>query len=162
MLAPIVNLPLVLLRKAARAVQEREAALRAAEGEGGKARAAGPLHARSPLDVPSDYEPGAISLTPAELAALLAAGGPVALVDVRDPAEQAQGRIPHAYSMPGESVVMDLAELPVGSRIVVYGNRAGRHARRVAVFMRYRGLDDTWVLDGGWPAWQERQAPATS
>ena len=160
MLAPIVNLPLVLLRRAARAVQAREAARRAAEGDGTHARTAGPLHARSPLDVPSDYAPGAITMTPEELQGLLAAGSPVALVDVREPAEQDRGRIPHAYSMPGESVVMDLAELPVGSRIVVYGNRAGRHARRVAVFMRYRGLDDTWVLQGGWPAWQEHQGGA--
>lgn len=158
MLARIINLPFTVLGKVARAVQEREASKQARQGDGPTARASAVTTRRSPLDVPDDFQVGDLALAVDELARAIDAGRAPNLVDVRGRSEHAQGHIAGSFNMPGDAIQMELAEIPAG-RIVVYGDRTGRHARRVATFLRYRGLDDCWVLDGGLPAWKDAGHP---
>ncbi len=62
--------------------------------------------------------------TPAEVAALLGAGGPVVLLDVREPEEYAQSRIPGSLRVdPGASAAAVLAEhgaRMAGATVVLY------------------------------------------
>lgn len=161
MLAQLVNLPFKVLGRAARAVQAREAARRAQAEDGPGAHSAAVQERRSPLDVPEDFHPGELLLSVADLAHAVQAERAPNLVDVRSRAEHAQGHIAGSFCMPEAAIHMELAEIPAG-RIVVYGDRGGRHARKVVCFLRYRGLDDAWVLDGGFPAWKAAGHPVTT
>ncbi len=154
MIDRILNMPFKVLGKAARKVQERDAERRRAAGDADQATAVDLGPRRSPLDTPEDFDPGDVRISAQDLLDAVAAGQDLQIVDVRSKDEHARGHLPRAHAMPGETIVMGLAEIPSDGRIVVYGDRAGRHARRVTLFLRYRGLDDSWYLDGGLPAWQ--------
>ncbi|RME20194.1 MAG: rhodanese-like domain-containing protein [Deltaproteobacteria bacterium] len=163
MIAPmfdtVLNLPLAALRRLARAVRELDERRRASGSEP-VARVDLGLR-RSPLDIPDDFQTHALTITVDRLRQLQATGEGPAVVDVRAAADFARGHIPGALSMPGDSIVMGLAEIPPGRGIVVVGDRAGREARRVTRFLRYRGLDESWMLDGGFPAWKDAVGPGT-
>jgi len=154
----LINLPLVALRRAARAVRlHDEERRRTADADAVAQVDLGPR--RSPLDIPDDFQTRALAMPVSRLLALRAEGNEPAIVDVRSTVAFTRGHIPGALSMPDESIVMGLAEIPPGRGIVVYSDRAGRQARRVARFLRYRGLDESWLLDGGLPAWKDAGGP---
>ena len=159
-LSRVLNLPFRVLGKAARAVQQAEAARQAARGDVPSAQSSAGTLDRSPLDVPPEVAATTGSLPVAAVLAAQQRGDPLCFVDVRSPEEQARGHIPGSLSMPDETVLIDLAEIPPATRILVVGDRAGRHARRVASFLRYRGLEDCFVLEGGYAAWKGSGGPA--
>lgn len=159
MLSRIVNLPLRVIGRAARAVKQAETERQARQDLPAAARSSATLRVGSPLDVPPDFEPGEMSASAAELLAAMAQGLPHTLVDVRSLGEHRRGHPEPCLHMPDERVVSDLAEIPAGSRAVVVGDKTGAHARRVVAFLRYRGLDDATMVDGGFPAWQAALGP---
>jgi len=156
-LSRVINLPFRVLGKAARAVQQAEAARQAARGEAPAARSSAATLERSPLDVPPELAAQTPTVPVAPTIAALQAGEALCMVDVRGASERE--RVPGALHMPDDSAVDLIAEIPAGHRIVVFGDRAGRNARRVAAFLRYRGLEDCAVLEGGFAAWKGAGGP---
>ena len=153
MLKRVVNLPFKVLGKAARAVQEREDAAR-------KAR-----HEESPeeetthipkIDVPDDFEVKDLERSVEDVQALMQ-GKNFAIVDVRDGTRSAQ--IPGAQHFPLQVLDIQLAELPpAGNTIIVYC-LDGEQSTRAVRFLRFRGIDESFVLAGGFHAWTESGAP---
>ena len=93
-------------------------------------------------------------LSPHELKALLSAGAPLTLIDVRQPEEYALARIEGATLIP-------LMELPVrageiqpedGAPVVLYCHH-GIRSLKAAYFLAQSGLDNVANLDGGIEAW---------
>lgn len=97
-----------------------------------------------------------IEIHPREARPLLEAGDAVAL-DVREPWEWQQGRIPEALHIPLGELAERLHELPRGRRIVAVcrsGSRSG------SVIAPLRQLDyDIVNLGGGLLAWHAEQLP---
>ncbi|MCB9777292.1 MAG: rhodanese-like domain-containing protein [Alphaproteobacteria bacterium] len=160
MIRAVLNLPFKVIGKAARVVQDRDRAQRARQVDAPGASMAAPMEARSPLAVPDDFDPGKLVVSAADCARATAEGTEMSWVDVRADAAFAREHVPGAMSAPGESMVDLIAELPASVRVIVYGDRAGRDARAVATFLRFRGLEDVWVLDGGFPAWKAATSAA--
>ncbi|NOY25049.1 MAG: hypothetical protein GXP62_04165 [Oligoflexia bacterium] len=161
MLSRILNLPLRALGRAARVVERAEVQRQSLAGDPPSARSSASLRVGSPMDVPDDFKLGPLKATAARILADRDAGIPVALVDVRTTTQHRRARPTGALHMPGEQVVSRIAEIPAQGRIVVIGARSDPHARDVASFLRYRGLEDTWLLDGGFAAWQTAGGPVT-
>ncbi len=129
-------------------------------------------------------------VTVTELAALLAGGAPVRVLDVRwrlmgPPAydDHVAGRIPGAVFVDLETALSappgDGGRHPLPRRadfegsmrragvrddvpVVVYGDADGWGAARAWWLLRHHGHRDVRVLDGGWPAWTEAGRPADS
>jgi rhodanese-related sulfurtransferase len=159
LLRRLANLPLRALGHAARAVKRAEAERAARQGPLPVAPSAANLRVGSPLDVPPEIDVGELSVPAAQVLDALRQGLPLTFVDVRNLTEHRRARPPGALHMPDERAVSDLAEIPAGHRAIVVGDKGGAHARRVGAFLRYRGLDDTGVLEGGFPAWQAAGGP---
>ena len=83
------------------------------------------------------------------LAAAQAAGAPV--IDVREPDEFEQARVPGARLIPLGEVVDRLDEVPTEGTVYVICARGGRSAKAVELF-RSRGIDAVNVAGGtlGW------------
>ncbi len=140
----LVNLPFAVAGKAARAFQAREDARTAATY--GKAEDPGDVanntHKLPPTQTPADV----VQIAPAALV-----GRKVHWIDVREASERNEV-IPGAVHMPILTVNVRVSELPPDETVVVYCNAGGR-ATQVACFFRDRGMEDTWALTGGLPAW---------
>ncbi|MEM8903181.1 MAG: rhodanese-like domain-containing protein [Actinomycetota bacterium] len=85
------------------------------------------------------------------LAAELAAGRP--LVDVREPDEYADARVPGGVLIPLATVPERLDEIPSEGTVYVVCRSGGRSAQAVA-YLRDRGVDAVNVA-GGTLAWME-------
>jgi len=150
MLRTLVNLPFRVIGKAARVVQARQdaAAAASAAARGDERRDV----AIPGYDVPTDWPlPANALITRADLARMRAEARPLCLliVDFAPPRVLPAG----ADHIPAEELSIRLAELPPeGTRVIVVCQDAavGREALR---FLRYRGNDDTFLLDGGLAAW---------
>lgn len=86
-----------------------------------------------------------------------AAGGAV-LLDVREPWEYAQHRIPGALFIPMAEVVARAAEIPGDRDVYVYCKVGGRSAR-VVEYLRRQGRERTRNVAGGIDAWMEAGLP---
>ncbi len=121
----------------------REVPLR--RSPGGRQRRASVSHAAVP------------ALSASALAARLASGTPLALVDVREPSEHAAGSLPGARSVP-------LSELRAGRGVaavprdvaVVLVCASGQRSDEAARVLRAAGHPDVTHLAGGIRAWQAR------
>lgn len=92
------------------------------------------------------------SITPEELAAL---GDQVALIDVREPDEVAQIRVPYATNIPLSSIMDRLDEIPEGAYIMCHsGGRSGRTVQ----YLESQGRDVVDVA-GGITAWERAGLP---
>ena len=92
-------------------------------------------------------------LSARDLAARLAEGERVALLDIRSNGEFSANHIPGAMNMPAR--VLDARRLPSSRPLVVYGDGLGRHdARAVAESLRAEGRDNIEWLRGGLAAWE--------
>lgn len=99
-------------------------------------------------------------LQPRELAAMLARGEPVVVVDVRGGGVSPGGRIPGAVHAPPDSEqFLALFELPATTDLVTYCDcPSDVSAARAALTLRKRGLS-AWLLAGGMPAWRAADLP---
>lgn len=159
MLVRLINLPLRLVGRAARAVQQAESERIKAQPEPPSARSSASLRVGSPMDVPEDFEPGELELGIDEVLAAREQGRQLMVIDVRTETEFRRRRAEPSLHMPDERVVDDIAEIPAGAFIVVIGERKSAHAQRVAAFLRFRGLEESYILDGGLPAWIQADLP---
>jgi adenylyltransferase/sulfurtransferase len=95
------------------------------------------------------------SITVETLAARLAAGETPFIVDVRQPEEEAEGRIPGALLIPLATLPGRLAELPADREILVHCKAGGRSARAVT-FLHQAGFPGAVNVSGGIDAWNAR------
>jgi len=121
---------------------------------------------RTVAEVPDACRPAAAgagpvpTLEPRQLAARLARGEPLDLVDVREPDEWAAGRIEPARLVPLSTLRDALATFD-GSREVVVYCRSGARSAAAVQQLRAAGLERVWSLAGGILRWQSEQ-PLTS
>ena len=95
-----------------------------------------------------------------DLAARLAEGEGVALIDIRSNGEFRANHIPGALNMPAR--VLDARRLPSSRAVVVYDDGLGRHdARAVAEALRAEGRENADWLRGGLAAWESAARPTT-
>ena len=94
-----------------------------------------------------------------DLKAMLDAGDPVTVLDVRTPMEHDIARIEGAVLLPMQELPSRLAELPKDRLIVAHCHHGGRSARAVA-FLRSQGFDNTRNLAGGIDAWSAEIDPS--
>jgi SulP family sulfate permease len=82
---------------------------------------------------------------------------PPLVVDVREPREFAQGRIPQAHNIPLPKLLAgDADELP-GERPLILVCRSGRRSARAAMILRERGFENVTILRGGMQAWESEK-----
>jgi rhodanese-related sulfurtransferase len=91
-------------------------------------------------------------ITPAELKALMDAGRPFRLVDVRESWEVALASIPGSVHIPLNDIPGRLKELDPGSEIIVMCKVGGR-SQRAALFLVAQGFSRVSNLQGGIDAW---------
>ncbi len=92
------------------------------------------------------------SISAGDLAARIAAGEDLFILDVRQPEEEAEGVIPGARLIPLPELPERLAELPAGREILVHCRSGGRSARAVELLHR-AGLPGAVNVAGGINAW---------
>jgi rhodanese-related sulfurtransferase len=88
----------------------------------------------------------------ATLAARLASGDPVTLIDVREPWEHELARIPDARLIPLSTLAAASASLDPTAEYVIYCHHGARSANAVA-WLRARGFTHASNLAGGIDAW---------
>ncbi len=93
-------------------------------------------------------------IAPAQLAARLAEGRELLLLDVREPEEVAKARIPGARPIPLGELEARIAELAAWRQrpVVVHCHKGGRSARAVR-WLREQGFERVENLAGGIEAW---------
>ena len=98
-----------------------------------------------------------LEATPAETCAAVESGGAM-LIDVREPWEYAEARIPGAVLIPMGEVPDRLAEIPADRDVYVHC-RVGQRSARVVAFLREHGRPRTINVAGGIEAWQDAALP---
>ena len=100
------------------------------------------------------------TLTPAELRELLDSGKPVALIDVREPAEWAINHIEGAQLIPKSTLDSGagLARVPQDRIAVLYCKTGIRSAEALAT-LKHAGFADALHLQGGIVAWARQLEP---
>ena len=142
MFGKVINLPFKVLAGVARAVQAQEA--KRWEGHAERDAEAARANAGIDISVPDDFDPGEFHIDAKDAVALLSTGG---VLDVRPTAP-----IPGAIHIPADEVGIRLAELPADTRLAVVAEQSST-SDQVVLFLRHRGLDDTWSVAGGIEAW---------
>jgi hydroxyacylglutathione hydrolase len=97
-------------------------------------------------------------VSPTELDGLLAEDA-IVLVDIRNPGEVEQGRIPGSVNIPLAQLRNRLDLLPTDRPIVVHC-AGGWRSSVAASLLRAQGLDEVWDLAGGYNAWLTEHAMA--
>lgn len=85
-------------------------------------------------------------------------GEEVLLVDIRTPAEIAQGAIPDAVLMPMHLIPLRLSELPKDREVVLYC-RSGARSYQACAYLMQQGYDRVLNLRGGIIAWARHGFP---
>ncbi|EGV33141.1 Rhodanese-like protein [Thiorhodococcus drewsii AZ1] len=85
-------------------------------------------------------------------------GEDVLLVDIRTPAEMAQGVIPGALQMPMHLIPVRMNELPKDRDVVLYC-RSGARSYQACSFMMQQGYGRVLNLRGGVIAWARHGYP---
>ena len=80
------------------------------------------------------------------------------VLDVRTPAEYAEGHVPGAVNVPHDQVVSRLAEIPKDKDVVLYC-RSGRRAGLAADVLAAHGYSRLSHLEGDMQAWTEAGRP---
>lgn len=82
----------------------------------------------------------------------------ILLVDIRTPAEIAQGAIPDAIQMPMHLIPLRLTELPKDQDVVLYC-RSGARSYQACAYLAQQGYDRVLNLRGGIIAWARHGFP---
>ncbi|SDX23783.1 rhd_2599 family sulfurtransferase [Thiocapsa roseopersicina] len=88
----------------------------------------------------------------------IAGGEDVLLVDIRTPAEIAQGAIPDAMQLPMHLIPIRISELPKDRDVVLYC-RSGARSYQACAYMMQQGYDRVLNLRGGIIAWARHGYP---
>lgn len=88
----------------------------------------------------------------ATLASRMDAEGDIYLVDIRTPAEVAQGAIPGSVPLPMHLIPLRLGDLPRDRELVLYC-RSGARSYHACAFLAQQGFDNVVNLRGGIVAW---------
>jgi rhodanese-related sulfurtransferase len=88
----------------------------------------------------------------ATLASQLSGGEDIYLVDIRTPAELAQGQIPGAVHLPMHLIPLKMAALPRDKEVVLYC-RSGARSYHACAYLLQQGFDNVVNLRGGIIAW---------
>ncbi|MCG6896433.1 MAG: rhd_2599 family sulfurtransferase [Thiocapsa sp.] len=88
----------------------------------------------------------------------IASGEGVLLVDIRTPAEIAQGAIPDALQLPMHLIPVRMNELPKDRDLVLYC-RSGARSYQACAYMMQQGYDRVLNLRGGIIAWARHGYP---
>lgn len=88
----------------------------------------------------------------------IASGEDVLLVDIRTPAEIAQGAIPDAMQLPMHLIPIRINELPKDRDVVLYC-RSGARSYQACAYMLQQGYDRVVNLRGGIIAWARHGYP---
>jgi len=80
------------------------------------------------------------------------------VLDVRDPWEYAEGRVPGALSLPQADLALRLAEVPKDRDVLVVC-ASGNRSLRAAGFLKAVGYDRVTNMDGGTTGWIEAGNP---
>lgn len=92
------------------------------------------------------------------LSTLSAEDEDLVLIDVRSPAEMAQGMLPGAQAMPMHLIPLKLDELRGKEKIVFYC-RTGARSGQVCAFLQQQGIDHGINLRGGIVDWHRQGYP---
>jgi rhodanese-related sulfurtransferase len=87
-----------------------------------------------------------------ELNDLINDGEEIVLIDVRSPAEIAQGAIPGAAHLPLHLLPLQLNQIPKDKKVVFYC-RTGARSAQACMFAANQGTSNVWNLRGGIIAW---------
>ena len=99
-------------------------------------------------------------LAPVDLARRLQQANPPLVLDVRTPAEFADGHIPGAVLIPHDQLERQLAALePARDREIVLYCRSGRRSLLAENVLREHGFTRLRQLDGSWRAWDAAGLP---
>lgn len=85
-------------------------------------------------------------------------GEDVLLVDIRTPAEMAQGMIPEALQLPMHLIPIRMSELPQDRDVVLYC-RSGARSYQACAYMMQQGYGRVLNLRGGIIAWARHGFP---
>lgn len=85
-------------------------------------------------------------------------GEEMLLVDIRTPAESAQGMIPDTLPMPMHLIPLRLNELPRDRDLVLYC-RSGARSHQACAYMMQQGYHRVLNLRGGMIAWARHGYP---
>ena len=154
----VVNLPFKVLGKAARAVQMREDGRVRARYEEASASDEEAERVHTPkFDVPDDFQPEDMHRT---AGAMQEEMKNMAFVDVRESNRAEQ--IPQSQHIPMRTMDIRLAELPpAGTPILIYC-QDGEQSLLAVRFLRFRGIEEVWLLEGGLDAWKAANGPLES
>ncbi|CAG0907969.1 unnamed protein product [Cyprideis torosa] len=97
-------------------------------------------------------------IDPATLASWLEKGESVRLIDVRSPAEYAQGIIEGGELMPLHLIPLQMPEAKEGEKLVIYC-RTGMRSGQACGFLSQQGKDGALNLRGGIVAWAQQGLP---
>jgi len=92
-------------------------------------------------------------IEPLALWQALRSDAPPVVIDVREPREFRQGRVPGSQSIPLPDLLADPGQVP-GDRSVVFVCRGGRRSARAAAALLAAGHKDVAALRGGMLAWE--------
>ncbi|NCA69590.1 MAG: rhodanese-like domain-containing protein [Sphingobacteriia bacterium] len=88
----------------------------------------------------------------------VASGEDLLLVDIRTPAEIAQGAIPEALRLPMHMIPLRMSELPKDRDLVLYC-RSGARSYQACAYLMQQGYDRVINLRGGIIAWARHGYP---
>jgi len=104
--------------------------------------------------------PPPLEIAPQELKLRLDNGEPIRLVDVREPFEHQQARIPGAELIPMRTIPGHLPDLRRETRPLVVICHHGVRSLQVATWLREQGLAHCQSLSGGTDQWSREIDPA--
>ncbi|MGQ9660353.1 MAG: rhd_2599 family sulfurtransferase [Thermochromatium sp.] len=82
----------------------------------------------------------------------------VCLVDIRTPAEVAQGMIPRALQLPMHLIPLRMGEIPKDRDVVIYC-RSGARSYQACAYLMQQGYSRVLNLRGGIIAWARHGLP---
>ncbi len=120
-------------------------------------------HEHAPITELIDYEGfcnplKSTDITATELAAKIATGEEVVLIDVREPYEWSAGHLENARHIPMQQIPGHLAELPRDRELVMIC-RSGSRSANVQQFLMSQGFTKVKNLVGGMRAWSRDVDP---
>jgi len=103
------------------------------------------------------------SLSPIEFSDKIKAVPTAPVIDVRTPAEFAEGHLLNAvnYDWNGDSFEQQVAALDKSKPVLVYC-RSGSRSAAAAAYMRTAGFKEVYEMDGGFVSWRNANLPESN